>query len=168
MERELEHKNAPRQKASSRLKHSKFIIHRVWDISGSDYKNDSCNVICVLFIILDQITIAKLMFLFKNPVSFICNQCNPKSCVMDISCLEDHILHLEIDWFLSRIIQYWTAPDINMNIWKSHLLKMALEPSTVFLWFTHSVSSCYKLLYATFIGIFHWNALEGSEESEKE
>lgn len=76
-------------------------------------------------------------------------------------CLEDYVLCIELDGFLSRIIQYWTAPDINMNIWKLLLLKMALVPSSVFLWLTHTVSSCYKLLSASFsptpLCKFYWN-----------
>lgn len=76
-------------------------------------------------------------------------------------CLEDHILHLEKDGFLFRIIQYWTEPDINMTIWKSHLLKMALVPETVFLWLTHTVIGCYKLLSGPFsptlLCKFYWN-----------
>lgn len=36
--------------------------YKVWDFSGNNYRNDSCNVICALFIILDQIATDKLSF----------------------------------------------------------------------------------------------------------
>lgn len=96
----------------------------------------------------------------KNPLSVI--NVTTKVVQWIQCCLEDHVLHLEIDGFLSRIVsQDWTVLDINMNIWKSHLLKMALVPSTVFLWLTHTVRSCYKLLSGLFsptlLCKFYWN-----------
>lgn len=104
MKRELEHKNAPIQKASSRLKHCKSIKYPVWGISDSDYRNASCSVVCPLFIILDTIAMAKLSLYHKIMFLVSAIKVTPKVLQWLQSCLEDHVLRLEIDGGFSRII----------------------------------------------------------------
>lgn len=151
MKRELEHKNAPTREASSRLKLCKSIIHPVWDISDSDYRNASYSLICPLCIISDPIAMAKLSLCHKIMFLISAIKVTPKVMQWLQSCLEDHVLHLEIDGVFSIII--CTKLDCTLaevNIWKSHLLKMASVPWRAFLWLTHAVSSCYKFLSGLF------------------
>lgn len=104
MKRELEHKTALIQKASSRLKHCKSVTYPVWDTLDSGYRKASCSVICPLFIILDPIATAKLSLYHKIMFLKSAIEVTPKVVQWLQSCLEDHVLRLEIDGVFFGII----------------------------------------------------------------
>lgn len=113
IKRELEHKNAPIQKASSRLKHCKSIIYSVWDLWDSDYGIVSCSVIYPLFIISGPIAMAKLSLYDKIMFLTSAIKVTPEVVQWLHCCLEDHVPHLEIDGHFS--IMVCTEPDCTQH-----------------------------------------------------